>query len=133
MIVKKIKTNKQQSLIPLGEVRYMDHLTPFGTTKNQSSRICPLMISSNIIFGLPLLLFTRLVIMQYTLLVNASCGLLCTCPNYLNWFPVIFFLYGCYTNHFLYICIPYSSLYDHTSISTFSFLLLSLFSHVFFL
>lgn len=27
---------QQQSLIPLGEVGYIDHTTPFGTVKNQS-------------------------------------------------------------------------------------------------
>ena len=80
---------QQQTLIPLGDVGYMDHTTLFGTIKNQSFRnIIKSKISLDDFlqhpFQSPSLLFPELKIMQSTLLIGASCGLLCTCQNHLN-------------------------------------------------
>ena len=59
MIVEQ-KQKQQQILVSLGDGNYMDYATSFKMIKNQSLRISPLTISSNILFGISLLLCTGL-------------------------------------------------------------------------
>lgn len=92
----------------------------------------PLMISSNAIFDFSLLFFHELKSMQSTMLNNS----LLLCPSYTfkpsKLFCFLILLNECYTNLLWYNIILYSIffLYDHTSILTFSFMSLPLFSHV---
>ena len=72
----------------------MDHMTSFDTVKNQSFKN---IIMSHIslydfiqhLFLSPSSPFSRVKIMQSTLLTGASCDFLCTCSNHHNRFSVI--------------------------------------------
>ena len=122
--------------IPLGKVGYMDHTTPFGTAKNQSFGNIQLEISISLDNFLQRPFWSPFHWSKNHAIYSSnwrplSCGLLCTCSNHLNRFSVIFSLAGVTSifSRTQSFCIL-SFLYDHTSILTFSFLLLPRFSHV---
>lgn len=116
-----------KSLIPLGDVGYMNH-TSFISIKDQIFRdYSPwdlLKPFYNIFLGLPFSFVIGLKFVQSTFLICTSTGLLCMCLNHLNHFFIICSSINDTPNLLVYnhfISCPF--LCGHASIWTFSFLL----------